>query len=72
MKESEWMDEYLELAREPKLLWNMKVVEIPIGIDTVGTVPNVLEKRMELLEIRGTIDTILTTALKYSEESCGD
>ena len=37
-KESEMRDNYLDLARELKKLWNMKVTVIPIVISALGTV----------------------------------
>ena len=55
MKENEKMDKYMDLARELKRLWNMKVKVIPIVVGALGTVPKSLEKR---LEIRGRIETI--------------
>ena len=38
LKESEKKDKYLDLARELKKLWNMKVTVIPIVIAALGTV----------------------------------
>ena len=38
LKESEKRDKYLDLARELKNLWNMKVTIIPIVIGAFGTV----------------------------------
>ena len=38
LKESEKKDKYLDLARELKKLWNMKVTFIPIVIGDLGTV----------------------------------
>ena len=40
-KESEKMDKYLDLARELKKLWNMKVAITPIVIGALGTVTKV-------------------------------
>ena len=57
------MDKYLDLARELKKLWNMKVKVIPIVVGAHGTVPKGLEKG---LEIRGRIETIQNTALLQS------
>ena len=59
----------MDLARELKKLWNMKVKVIPI---VVGTVPKGLEKGLESLEIRGRIDTIQNTALLHTQKSPGD
>ena len=38
MKESEKIDKYLDLARELKKLWNMKVMVIPIIVGFLETV----------------------------------
>ena len=38
LKESEKKDKYLDLARELKKLWNMKVTIVPIVIGALGTV----------------------------------
>ena len=38
LKECEKKDKYLDLARELKKLWNMKLTIIQIGIGTFGTV----------------------------------
>ena len=50
-KESEKKDKYLDLAKELKTLWNMKVTVIPIMISTFGTVTKRLLKGLEDLEI---------------------
>ena len=65
-KESEKKDKYLNLARELKKLWNMKVTFIPIIIGTLGTVTKGLLKGLDDLEIRGREETIQTTALLRS------
>ena len=66
LKENEKIDKYLDLARELKKLWNMKVKVIPIVVGALGTVPKGLERGLENLEIRGRIDTIQNTALLQS------
>ena len=38
LKESEKKDKYLDLARELKKLWNMKVTFVPIVIGALGTI----------------------------------
>ena len=63
VKESEKKDKYLDLARELKKLWNMKVTIIPIVIGTFGTRTKGLLKGLEDLEIRGRVETIQTTTL---------
>ena len=56
LKESEKKDKYLDLARELKKLWNMKVKPIVIG--ELGTVTKGLIKGLEDLEIRGRVETL--------------
>ena len=60
------IDKCLDLARELKKLWNMKVKVIPIVVGALGTVPKGLERGLENLEIRGRIDIIQNTALLQS------
>ena len=55
-KESE--KKYLDLARELKKLWNMKVTIIPIVIGALCTVAKGLLKGLEDLEIKGKVETI--------------
>ena len=38
LKESEKKDKYLDLSRELKKLWNVKVTIVPIVIGVLGTV----------------------------------
>ena len=66
LKESEKKDKYLDLVRELKKLWNMKVAIIPIVIGALGTVTKELIKGLEDLEIRERVKTIQTTALLRS------
>ena len=63
LKEIEKKDKYLDLTRELKKLWNMRVKFVPIVIGDLGTVPKGLEKSLSELEIKGRIETIQTTAL---------
>ena len=63
LKEYEKRDKYLDLARELKTRWNMKVTFIPIVIGAFGTVTKRLLKGLEDLEIGGQVETIQTTAL---------
>ena len=62
-KESKKKYNYLDLARELKKLWNMKVTIIPSVIGAFGTVTKGLFKGLEDLEVRGRVETIQTTAL---------
>ena len=63
LKESEKKDKYLELARDLKKLWNMKVTIIPFVIGAFGTDPKELRKGLEDLEVEGREETILSTTL---------
>ena len=66
LKECEMRDKYLDLARELKKLWNMKVTNIPIVIDALGTVIKGWLQWVEDLEITGRVETIQITALLRS------
>ena len=63
MKESEKINKSLDLARELRKLWNMKVKIVPIVIGALGTISKALEKNLSELVIRRRIETIQTTAL---------
>ena len=63
LKEIEKKDKYLDLARELKKLWNMKVTIIPTVIGAFGTVNKGLLKGQEELEVERRVETIQTTAL---------
>ena len=63
LKECEKKDMYLDLARELKKLWNMKVTIGAIVIGAFGTITKGLLKGLEDLEVGGWVDTIQTTAL---------
>ena len=51
LKECEKKDTYLDLARELKKLWNMKVTIVRIGIGALGTITKGLLKGLEDLEV---------------------
>ena len=57
------MKEIVDLTRELKTLWNMKVPVIPIVIGAFGTATKGLLKGLVDLEIRGWVETIQTTTL---------
>ena len=63
LKESEKKDKYLDLARELKKLWNMKVTIVPIVIGALGIITKGLLKGLEDLEVGERVETIQTTAL---------
>ena len=51
LKESEKKDKHLDLARELKKLWNMKVAFTPIVLGALATTTKGLIKGLEDLEI---------------------
>ena len=55
--ECEKRDKYLNLARELKNIWNMKVTIMPIVIGVFGTVTKGLLKGLEDLEVGGRVKT---------------
>ena len=73
LKESKKRDKYLDVARELRKLWSMKVTVIPFIIDVLGTVTEGLVQRLEDVGIRGRMETFQTTELlnrpEYREES---
>ena len=64
LKKNGKREKYLDLTRELKKLWNMKVTVIPIVIGALGTVIKELVPGLENLEVRGRVDTIQTRALR--------
>ena len=60
IKEKEKIDKFLDLARELKKPWNMKVTAIPIVVGAPRMVPKGLKRRLRELEISGSIPTIKT------------
>ena len=55
-------NKYLDLARELKKLWNMKVTIVLIVIGAFGTITKGLLKGLEDLEVGGRVETIQMTA----------
>ena len=72
LKESEKKDKYLDLAREIKKLWNMKVTIVPIVIGALGTVTKGLLKGLEDLEIGGRVELRTARILRRVLETWGD
>ena len=58
LKKSEKKDMYLDLARELKKLWNMKLTIVPIVIGALGTITKGLLKGLEDLEVGGWVETL--------------
>ena len=63
LKECEKKDKYIDLARELKKLWNMKVTIVPIVIRAFVTITKGLLKGLEDLEVGRRVETIQTTTL---------
>ncbi len=63
LKETEKKDKYLDLDRELKKLYNIKVTITAIVIGAFGTVTKGLLKRLEDLKVGSRVETIQTTAL---------
>ena len=76
LKEREKKDKYLDLARELKKLWNIKVTIVPIVIGALGTVTKGLLKGLEVLEAGGRVETIKNDSIaedgQNPETSPGD
>ena len=62
LKERENRDKYLDLARELKDIWNMKVVMIPIVIDTLRIITKGLLQGFK--DFRGKNESLLIATLK--------
>ena len=60
LNESQKKNKYLDIARELKILCNVKVIAILIVIGALGTVTKGLIKGLKDLEIRGRVETIQT------------
>ena len=63
LKECEKKDKYLNLVRELKKLWNMKVTIVPIVIGAFSRITKGLLKGLGDLEVGGRVETIQMTAL---------
>ena len=63
LKKCEKKDKYLDLAREFKKLWSMKVTIVPIVIGAFGTITKRLFKGLEDLEVGGRVETLQMTVL---------
>ena len=63
LKECKKKNNYLDLARELKKLWDIKVTIVPIVIGAFGTLTKGLLKGLEDLEVGRRVDTIQMTVL---------
>ena len=71
IKENEKGNKYLDLARELKKLWNMKMTVIPIITVVFGMVHKDSVRGLEGMKIRGWTETIQITALLRSAKILG-
>ena len=58
LKEFKKRDKYVDLGRELKKLWNMKLTIIPFVIGALGTVTKGLVQGLEYWEITGRVETV--------------
>ena len=72
LKECEKRDNYLNLARELKRLWNMKVTIVPIVIGAFGTINEGLLKGQDDLEVCERVETIHYWERPSTEKGPGD
>ena len=72
LKGSEKKDKYLNLTREWKKLWNMKMTIILIIIGALGTVTKRLTKGLEVLEIGDHPNYCIIEISQNTEKSPGD
>ena len=75
LKECKKKDKYLDLLRELKKLWNMKITIIPIVIGALGTVTKRSVRGVEGLEITRRVETSNYSIVEINqntEKSPGD
>ena len=69
LKECEKKDKYLDLARELKKLWNMKVTIVPIVIDAFGTITKGWLKKLGGLGSWGTCRDYTNDSIAESDQN---
>ena len=62
-KEVEKIEKYLDLARELKKVWNMKVAVVPLVVGALGTPAKALKKRLKIIVIETKITELQQTVL---------
>ena len=65
-KEVEKIEKYLDLARELKKMWNMKVKVVPLVLGALGTHAEALEKRLKAMSIETKITELQKTLLTHT------
>lgn len=71
LKESEKLDKYLELTRDMKKLWNIKVTVVPVVVRALGIISGCLAKSLEEVEIHERIEHLDDGTAKNGSEYWG-
>ena len=67
-KEVEKIEKYLDLVRELKKVWNMKVIVVPLVTGALGTPAKELEKRLRTISIETKITELQKTFLIHTSK----
>ena len=65
-KEVEKIEKHLDLARELKKVWNMKVIVVPLVVGALGTAAKEIEKRLKTISIETKITELQKTVLIHT------
>ena len=65
-KEVENIEEYLDLARELKKVWNIRVIVVPLVAGAMGTPVKELERRLKTIGIETKITELQKTVLIHT------
>ena len=65
-KEVEKIEKYLDLARELKKVWNMRVAVVPLVIGDWGTPAKALEKRLKTIGTETKVTELQKTVLIHT------
>ena len=65
-KEVEKIEKYLDLTRELKKVWNIKVTVVPLVVGALGTPAKALEKRLKTIGIETKITELQKTVFIHS------
>ena len=61
----------MDLARELKKVWNMKVTVVPLLVGALGTSAKALEKRLKTIDIDTKITELQKTVLIHTNRILG-
>ena len=67
-KKVEKIEKYLDLVRELKKVWNMKVMVVPLVTGALGTPAKELEKRLRTISIETKITELQKTFLIHTSK----